>query len=482
MKMITRLFFFLLPLSANAQLFMDASANLPNNGANGASMDVRAADMDGDGDLDIVLANEFQPNTILLNDGNGVFSNGTAGNLPQSNHDSEDVAIGDFNGDGFLDLVFCSEDDVTLGWSNVHEYYLGNGQGSFSSASLALPDSEANAVITADISGDNLPDLLFGNNGGTGVLINDGNTDGSFSVENDRVPQIIRTTQDLALADVDGDGDLDLFEGNENGNLLHINDGTGHFANESDERLPAGLNIETRKVTFGDVDGDNDQDIFLSNVEFIQGKNRQNRLLINDGNGYFTDGTSGRLPSDFDHTIDAIFEDVDLDGDLDIVVANVFGGPVRLYENDGAGYFSDATFAVFGEFYVRDALGVVAADFNGDGFRDLYFCDRYQAQNNKKDLLLLRDASTSLSEVGDEIEISVYPNPVKDFFYIKTKKEIPDSVQLIDSTGGLVAQLKTVPFGSDAFRVELKSNLPTGAYFLQIELAGEKVVRKILVK
>lgn len=95
-------FFLLLPLFSHAQLYTNASNNLPDNGAMGQTMDVRAADLDGDGDLDIVLANEFQPNTILLNDGNGVFTNGTAGNLPQENHDSEDVAIADFN-----DLYIC---------------------------------------------------------------------------------------------------------------------------------------------------------------------------------------------------------------------------------------------------------------------------------------------------------------------------------------------------------------------------------------
>ncbi|MFN0177073.1 MAG: FG-GAP repeat domain-containing protein, partial [Saprospiraceae bacterium] len=298
----------LLITQATAQLYTNTSANLPDNGAKGASMDVRAADLDSDGDLDIVLANEFQPNTILLNNGTGIFTNTSAGNLPQKVHDSEDVAIADFNGDGKLDLVFCSEDDVTLGLTKVHEFYLGNGQDAFTETSFQLPDSESNAVVSVDISGDNLPDLLFGNKGSNGVLVNNG--DGTFTAENNRIPQVNRTTQDLALADVDADGDLDLFEGNENGNLLHLNDGTGHFIDMTTELLPQNLNIETRKVTFGDVDSDNDLDVFLSNVAFIQGKDRQNRLFLNDGTGHFSDATATRLPIDNDHTIDAIFEDV----------------------------------------------------------------------------------------------------------------------------------------------------------------------------
>jgi hypothetical protein len=477
-----KLFFFfvcLLPFTAQAQLFFDASANLPNNGAKGQSMDVRAADIDGDGDLDIVLANEFQANTILLNDGKGLFTNGTAGKLPQEVHDSEDVVIARLNDDAHLDLVFCSEDDVTLGWTNVHEFYLGDGQGGFTAATYQFPDSEANAVIVGYVNNDTLPDLLFGNDGGTGILINQGN--GSFAVENNRVPQLSRTTQDLALADVDGDGDLDLFEGNENGNVLHVNypDSLtgGQFSDETASRLPQGLNIETRKVTFGDVDGDNDLDIFLSNVAFIAGKNPQNRLLINDGKGYFSDETSTRLPLDSDHTIDAIFEDVDLDGDLDLVVANVFGAPLKIYQNDSTGVFTDATQVVLGQSYVRDALGVIAEDFNGDGLRDLYICDRKTPQTNNKDLLLLRQSVTAAPEPTNNAPfVLVYPNPVRDFFFVKTNLEQLDSLHLTDSAGRVLQYLHPKQTGAGTFRVAI-GKLPAGIYF--VDIAGVK--KRVLV-
>ncbi len=470
------IFFLLLPLFSHAQLYTNASNNLPDNGATGQSMDVRAADLDGDGDLDLVLANEFQPNTILLNDGNGVFTNGTAGNLPQENHDSEDVAIADFNGDGHLDLVFCSEDDVTLGWTNVHEFYLGDGAGHFTAASYQPPDSEANAVMTADLNNDGLPDLLFGNKGPNLALINSGN--GTFTAETQRIPQTFRTTQDLAMADVDGDGDLDLMEGNEDGNLLHINNGLGYFANESSARLPQNLNIETRKVTFGDVDSDGDVDIFLSNVGFIPGRIRQNRLFLNDGAGHFTDATATHLPADNDHTIDAIFEDVDLDGDLDIVVSNVFGSPVKIYRNDGSGAFADATADVLGQNYFRDALGVIAADFNGDGLRDLYICDRKNPQTNNKDLLLLRNPLTALENADSKQPvIIIFPNPVSGDFYIKTNLKIPDTLKLNDSAGRIVYNFTPESQGEGLFRCPLpKGKLAAGVYFLEIGESRKQIV------
>lgn len=468
MKNLFLVFLFSSPIFLSAQIYIDASENLPNFGAKGPSMDVQAADIDNDGDLDIVLANEFQANTILINDGSGVFTNGTNGNLPQPIHDSEDVVVADFSGDGILDLVFCSEDDFVLNIEDVHEYYLGNGDGSFSSADFKFTDSEANAVITVDLNNDDSPDLLFGNNGGTGVFINNG--DGTFSEEDNRVPQVNKTTQDLAVADVDGDGDMDLFEGNENGNILHINDGTGNFTNETNDRLPSGLNLETRKVTFGDVDGDDDLDIFLSNVEFIPGKNRQNRLFINDGNGFFSDETIALLPTDNDHTIDAIFEDVDLDEDLDLIVANVFGGPIKIYENDGAGNFSIATSSFLEDNYFMDALGVIAADFNGDGFRDIYICDRFQQANNGKDRLLLREGpSNSVDQISEDVFMTIYPNPVSNTFRVNTNMEMSEEVMLSDTSGKVVGYLIPQKDGIDTYLFDLTSfSIFNGIYILKV--------------
>ncbi|MBL7818865.1 MAG: VCBS repeat-containing protein [Saprospiraceae bacterium] len=363
-------------------LYEDASDNLPDLGARKASMDVRAVDIDTDGDLDIVLANEFQPNSILINDGKGHFTDESAERLPQVIHDSEDIAIADFNGDGLLDMVFCSEDD------KVHEYYLNKGKGYFETAPFKLPDSEANAVIAIDVNNDKKTDLVFGNNGKNTVLINKG--DGTFIVENNRLPDIAKVTQDLAAVDVDGDGDLDIFEANEDGNLLLLNNGKGFFSDATKTHLPDDSNIESRKASFADVDKDGDLDLFLSNVRFREGKDIQNRLYINNGKGKFTNETERRLPKDQDHTIDAIFEDVDQDGDVDIVVANVFGGSIKVYANNGKGEFTDVSNAILGKTYVRDALGVVAADLNGDGKKDLYICDRFNPNQNKKDLLLLK--------------------------------------------------------------------------------------------
>ena len=103
------------------------------------------------------MANEFQSITILSNDGNENFTNTTFGNLPQPIHDSEDIAAANFNDDGYLNLVFGSEDDF------IHEYYWGSGGGNFSSTTFQLPNSVSNAVLTADLKGENDKIRLFSN-------------------------------------------------------------------------------------------------------------------------------------------------------------------------------------------------------------------------------------------------------------------------------------------------------------------------------
>jgi len=91
-----------------AQVYTIQSANLPTVGASNQTVDIATADLDGDGDPDLVLANEFQVNGVLLNNGNGSFSNGM-GVLPPIVHDSDDLVIADFDQDDDPDILLVSE-------------------------------------------------------------------------------------------------------------------------------------------------------------------------------------------------------------------------------------------------------------------------------------------------------------------------------------------------------------------------------------
>jgi hypothetical protein len=449
-------------------------------------MDVEAADLDADGDLDLVVANEFMPNVILLNDGAGTFAYeplpAPTGTVPPNwpARDSEDVAIADLDGDGRLDLVIVSEDDVRHGGSGVHELYLGDGTGHFTATTAGLPDTEANAVTVADLSGDGAPDLLIGNAGQDRLLVNDGA--GQFTdVTAERLPTEGRTNQDLELADLDGDGDLDLVVGNEDGNRLLVNDGTGRFTDETAGRFPTTPTVETRKVTPADVDGDGDLDLFFANVGW-RGTNPQDRLFLNDGTGHFTDETAARLPASSLTSLDGKPVDLDGDGDLDLVVVGSTLGasalepaPVEVYRNDGTGHFARADDLLADTPVLVNGLGVEVADLNGDGHPDLFFADRGRADR----LFLHAGTTTGIGEVPDPARsgLEVFPNPARDGATVRYALAEAGAVRLdvIDALGRVV---QTAVGGvQEAGRHEVVLDgrrLPAGVYTVRLR-AGARV-------
>ena len=455
-------------------LYKDVSlTNLPTAIVSGPGMDAESADIDGDGDLDMVIANEYQPNKILLNNGSGVFTDGTPGRLPQKNLDSEDIGIADMDRDSDLDIIFATEDHA------VHELYFNNGNAVYRDMQNVLPNSIANSVLAVDINNDSLPDLIFGNAGPTDtpaqnfILINNG--DSTFSNQTAvRLPAVLDITQDIKLGDLDGDGDNDMVVGNEDGNKLYINNGLGYFSDSTTLRLPISGNEETRKVTLFDIDGDNDLDIFFSNVAFRPGMNRQDRLLVNDGNGYFTDVTSTNIPVDAEHTTDAIFVDVDLDGDGDLVTTNIFyNRPVKVFLNNGLGIFIEATNEVLPPGVSGEGIGLKAADFNGDGLQDLYIVNRGQM-----DRLLLRNDTAStigLQNLNGEVPLTygitgVFPNPFNPQVTINIS--VPDGyagvylLEIYSSTGSLIDVPLNTSLKPGFHSISwLSVNRPSGIYF-----------------
>ncbi len=355
-----------------ASRFTDVSSvALPGCATAHASMDARAGDLDGDGDLDLVVAVERAPNLVLINDGRGRFADESATRLDGQSHDSEDIGLADLDADGDLDLVFVSEDDLE------NQLYLNDGRGVFVAASdrLAGVRGVSNAIAVGDLDGDGDPDLVIGNAGQNEALINNGR--GAFSVATAaRLPTRADTTQDLELGDLDGDGDLDLVVGNEDDNRLLINDGRGVFTDETDPRLPLDPGREeTREAALGDVDGDGDLDLLFANVAFREGKDPQNRLLINDGRGVFSDETAARLPADELFALEGELADLDGDGDLDVITGNWDGYGYRVLLNDGAGRFERDLNTVLPDWMISGGLDAELADLDGDGALDLYLCN-----------------------------------------------------------------------------------------------------------
>ncbi len=371
-------------LSLQETTFTDlpAVARLPHN-----SMDAAVADIDGDGDIDIVIAVEFYKNIILLNNGKGYFEDGshllpnkTSEQNPKPYqyypyHDSEDVLIEDINQDGLLDILFVTEDDQT------NELYIQKTAGKFEDSSPQFPVSNiSNAIAKGDFDQDGWVDVVIGNKGQNNYLKNNGGV--LVDETSKRLPVIADVTQDIEAGDYDNDGDLDLLIGNEGNNRLLKNNGKGEFADVSDQVFSQGISEETREADFADIDNDGDLDIYFANVMMFTKKAPIQRLLINQ-DGTYTESSQHHLK--FNHTevgvIDADFFDLDQDGDLDLLLGKMSG--FSIYRND-QGFFAEKT-----EQFIKYPISglvvdVEVADFNNDGKPDIYL-----ARFNNHDKLLL---------------------------------------------------------------------------------------------
>lgn len=351
---------------------------LPPGVTDRRSMDVEMADFDQDGDLDIIVAMEFSKNLLLINQGDGTFSDGSD-HLPGPVHDSEDIAISDFDGDGDLDAIIVSEDD------RIDLYYLNDGTGKFSTAPLP-PAEITNGVASGDIDGDGDTDIITGNAGSNFAWLND---QGNFAIKTGAIPSKDWVSQDVQLGDLDGDGDLDLVEANEGKNRVLLNDGQGKFTVV--EKAFGGITPrESRQAALGDVDGDGDLDVAFGNGSLGYYRRQAeagndigfaNRLFLNDGNASFT--LSHGLPDEELQSVHIDLIDLDHDGDLDILTPHVESfrepgqGRVRAYLNDGSGGFTDQTAAIFPDSFRGNGWDTAVGDVNGDGKPDIYLANRW---------------------------------------------------------------------------------------------------------
>ncbi len=360
--------------------FVDATAS-SGLAHGGFGTGVAVGDIDNDGDLDLFAAN-YDRDFLFRNRGNGTFEDVSKGLNIQSDGWSCSAAFLDFDGDGYLDLFInqyavydstrpCRDSSGRPDFCGPKEFpplssllLRNRSDGTFTDVTIASGMLTAKGaglgVVCEDFNLDGRQDIYVANDGyANNFWINQG---GGKFVDDALILGCALNGQGMAeagmgvvAADVDADLDLDIF-------LTHLRNETntlyvdlGGDRGFDDATAQSGLGAPSTAFTgFGtagfDVELDGDLDFFVANGAVLRGKvypgsklgdpwkfyGEPNHIYLNGGKGKFTllgAAESGPIVADVDISRGAAAGDLDGDGDLDLVVANV-AGPNRIYRND----------------------------------------------------------------------------------------------------------------------------------------------------
>ena len=367
------------------------------------------ADFDADGDDDVFIGAATYPSdgpfdgearrgVILVNDGEWQFS-AAAGDRPQGVHPRE-VLMADFNGDGHNDFFVADhgyDADPFPGWSNQLLLWTAEG---YDDVSDRLPPDDSgftHSAAVGDVDGDGDVDILVANTKGDYIegpylLLNDGTA--QFTENTDRLPDRVRTDGNYwpfaaDMADLDGDGHLDLLMGSHGDrtseSFVYWGTADGEFTDENVTELStpefysAFGNYTVISTAVRDFDGDGRPDIVLGGYD--DELHRGMQILINRGDRLFDDQTQRRIgpsawsPAETWHN-GVVFLDFNGDGTEDIVPQGYAPNAPNMlaWLNDGSGHYvalrttlyPNADRALF-----RFAAGVIVRE--GEAFRSIEF-------------------------------------------------------------------------------------------------------------
>ncbi len=345
--------------------FAPAAMHLPNCCFAAALV---AADLNGDGRVDLVAGNMMSGDvSLLLSDGSGGYAEPVS--LPLLDQPAGDIAValGDMNGDGRMDLAVAGYDPSEI------RVYPGDGAGGFGDPMFfdAGSGSQPTAIALADITGDGHLDIVTANgqSGSVAVLVGDGA--GSFAAAVHSAAGAWPSR--LVVADFNADGHLDVATTNIDSRDVSvlIGDGSGHFA--VPQAISVGAESRPFALAAGDINGDGHPDLVVANAA-TGGQDFPPpdlpgtvAVLINNGSGAFAPAQLLPAGPGKGRAHGVALADVTGDGNIDIVVTRPNANAVSVLAGDGSGAFAAAVNRPV-------AVGpgpVVIADVTGDGIGDI---------------------------------------------------------------------------------------------------------------
>jgi len=312
------------------------------------AMEIASADLNGDGNADLVVTDEVRSAYVALGNGDGTF--GPFSRIPLSNNPLG-IAIGDFNGDGILDLAVAIFGTETS-FNGKVAILIGVGDGSFAPPVPYDLTNKAVRLVTTDLNHDGKLDLAVAvqnlRTEGDGLAVLLGNGDGTFQPAVTSVPG---DSSDVAAGDFNGDGNLDLALAGSGEVRIVLGNGDGTF--QSPIAYPTAGAAET--VATADLNGDDMPDLLMGGTETA--------VLLGNGDGTFASAVFYGVGQRF-----ARIGYFNHDQKADVVAGGNFSAIGVAFGN------GDGTLRAPRTYPVGDRIdGFDTADFNGDGQIDAVF-------------------------------------------------------------------------------------------------------------
>jgi len=304
-------------------------------------------------------------------------------------------SVADMNGDYLDDIVTVQTNQMTVLTQNT-------SGGGFTSTVYDLPNLTANpswSIAAGDFDKNGFNDLVFGSSSRLAVI--QANSTGTGYTEISYPQNIF--TQRTNFVDINNDGNLDLWACHDVAQShAYRNDGAGNLVFDISlmPTLAVGGNYQSQ---WSDLDNDGDIDMYLAKCRggaAVGDPQRINLFYKNNGDGTFTESGAAAGINDGSQSWSSAIEDYDNDGDMDILLSNI-SDTNKLYRNNGDGTFTDV-YALSGINPQVGSWELQAADFNNDGRIDFMWQNSKELYLNNGDLTFTGyDLSFSKGAIGD---------------------------------------------------------------------------------